>query len=99
MHTVVRHYKGASALIDELGRRSADLETLIRGVPGFVAYYLVKTADGGYSVSVFEDRSGTEESNRRAAEYLKTNLSSIATSPPEILQGEAIIDFARYSTT
>jgi hypothetical protein len=95
MHTVVRHYKGASELMDELGRRSADVETLIRSIPGFVAYYLVKTADGGYSVSVFEDRAGTEESNRRAAEYLRENLSSLATSPPDILDGESIINFAR----
>ncbi len=95
MHTVVRHYKGAAELMDELGRRSADVETLIRGIPGFVAYYLVKTADGGYSVSVFEDRAGTEESNRRAAEYLRENLSSLATSPPDILDGESIINFAR----
>lgn len=95
MHTVVRHYQGASQLMDELGRRSTDVEKLIRGIPGFVAYYLVKTADGGYSVSVFDDRAGTEESNRRAAEYLKENLSSMATSPPEILEGESIIDFSR----
>lgn len=95
MHTVVRHYPGASELMDELGRRSADVEKLIRGIPGFVAYYLVKTEDGGYSVSVFDDRAGTDESNRRAAEYLRENLSSLATSPPEILDGESIIDFAR----
>ena len=95
MHTVVRHYQGAAALMDELGKRSADVEELIRGIPGFVAYYLVKTADGGYSVSVFEDSAGTDESNRRAATYLKENLSSLAISPPEILSGESIIDFAR----
>ena len=95
MHTVVRHYKGAAELIDELGQRSTDIEKLIREIPGFVAYYLVRSSDGGYSVSVFEDRTGTEESNRKAAGYLRENLSSLAVNPPEILEGESIIDFAR----
>jgi len=51
-----------------LARRTDEVEQLIRGVSGFVSYCLVRTADGGFSVSVFEDRAGTEESNRRAAE-------------------------------
>ena len=95
MHTVVRHYKGASQLMDELARRSADVEKLIRDIPGFVAYYLVRTADGGYSVSVFDDSSGTDESTRRAAEFVRTNFASLATAPPEILTGESLIDFTR----
>ncbi len=95
MHAVVRHYKGASELIEELGRRSGDVEKLISGIDGFVAYHLVRTTDGGYSFSVFEDRTGAEESNRQAAEYLKTNLPTVATSPPEIIEGESIIDFRR----
>ena len=94
MHVVVRHYKGSSKLIDELVQRRGDVEELIRGVPGFVAYYLVKTADGGASISVFADKAGTQESNVRAATYLKENLAGVAAGPPEVIEGEAVIQFA-----
>ena len=93
MHVVIRHYEGSSKLIDELVDRRKDVEELIRGVKGFVAYYLVKTGDGGASVSVFDDEAGTTESNTRAAAYLKENLEGIVTSPPKIIEGAAVVDF------
>ena len=38
---------GAKELFDLLTQRKADVEALIQGVTGFVAYTLVQTADGG----------------------------------------------------
>lgn len=93
MHVVIRHYKGSSKLIDELVDRRMDVEDLIRDVDGFVAYYLVKTADGGASISVFENEAGTTESTKRAAAYVKENLDGVAAGPPEIIEGKAVIDF------
>ena len=52
MRVVIRHFRGGAELIDELVDRRKDVEELIRGVDGFVAYYLVKTADGGASSAV-----------------------------------------------
>lgn len=95
MNAVVRHYKGSPELADELARRSGEVEELIRGVDGFVAYFLVKTADGTASISVFDDQAGTEESTRRAAAFVKENLASIEAGPPEVLEGETVIHFAR----
>jgi hypothetical protein len=42
MHAVVRNYsgKGAEALFDVLDQRKADVEKLMRGVPGFRSYTL-----------------------------------------------------------
>jgi hypothetical protein len=93
MHVVIRHYKGSAKLIDELVGRRQDVEELIRGVDGFVAYYLIKTADGGASISVFETDAGTTESVKRAAAYIKENLDGVAAGPPEIIEGKAVIDF------
>ena len=95
MHTVVRHYKGNSLLFDEIVKRASDVESIIRGVDGFVAYYLVRTSDGGFSVSVFDDEAGTVESTQRAAAYLKENLSEVAGAPPELIEGETIMHFNR----
>ena len=91
-YAVIRHYKDASKLIDELERRSDDVESLIRGIDGFIAYDLVRTDSGGFSVSVYADRAGAEESVRSAREYLQKNLSEVGSSP-EVLQGESVIHF------
>ena len=93
MHTVVRHYKGSSKLIDELVNREADVRRLIGEVDGFVAYYLIRTDDGGASISVYRDAAGTAESTKRAAAYLKENLDGVAAGPPEIIDGESVISF------
>ena len=77
-----------------LARRTDEVEQLIRGVSGFVSYCLVRTADGGFSVSVFEDRAGTEESNRRAADWIRQNAPQVAGSPPEVIEGEAILQLS-----
>jgi heme-degrading monooxygenase HmoA len=95
MYAVIRHYKGNSQLMDELARRTADVEQVIRDVPGFVTYCLARTGDGGFSVSIFEDRDGTEESTRRAAEWIKENVPAATGSPPEVIQGETILQFSR----
>jgi hypothetical protein len=65
MYAVVRRYQGATQLFEELARRQADIEQVLRDVPGFVDYYLLRTADGGASVTVCGDQAGTQESTRR----------------------------------
>ena len=94
MHVVVRNYKGSAKLIDELIDRRGDVEELIRGVPGFVSYHLIRSSDGGASISVFQDKAGTEESTRRAAAYIKENLEGVAAGPPQIVEGESVISFS-----
>ena len=66
MHAVVRNYsgKGAKALIDLIEKNKVEVESLIRSVKGFVSYSLVRTSRGGFSVSVYEDKAGTDESIR-----------------------------------
>jgi heme-degrading monooxygenase HmoA len=94
-YAVVRHYKGSQDLIDELGRRREDVETLISGIDGFISYALVRTDNGGYSVSIYETSEGAEESTRRAREYIQQNLRDMNVAPPEILGGETVIQFNR----
>ena len=54
MHAVVRTYSsaGAKKLFDVLEERKKDVEDLIRPIKGFVSYCLIRTADGGVSVTV-----------------------------------------------
>ncbi|MGY1703451.1 antibiotic biosynthesis monooxygenase family protein [Geodermatophilus sp. SYSU D00697] len=92
MYAVIRHYKGNSQLFDELERRTDEVEQVIRGVPGFVGYSLVRTEDGGgFSVSVFEDEAGTEESTRVAGNWVRENVPQAVGSPPEVTQGRVVL--------
>jgi heme-degrading monooxygenase HmoA len=93
-YAVIRNYKGSGELIDELGRRPGEVEDLIRGVSGFQQYYLVRSDDGGFSVSVFEDRAGAEESVKVARQFIQDTLSDVAGAPPEVIQGEVTITFS-----
>ena len=65
MHAVVRTYsgQGAKELLDVLEKNKITIERLIREIKGFTSFSLVRTDDGGFTVSVFQDKSGTDESN------------------------------------
>ena len=94
MYAVVRTYsgQGASELFDLLEQREEDVKALITGVPGFVNYAAVRSGDGGVTVTVCEDKAGTDESSRRAAEWVKENVSG-TTDPPAITEGDTVLQF------
>jgi hypothetical protein len=94
MHAVVRTWsgQGASELFDLLGQREDEVRELITGVPGFVSYAAVRTGDGGVTVTVCEDKDGTDESSRRAADWVKENVSGTA-DPPAIAEGDTVLQF------
>jgi hypothetical protein len=94
MHAVVRTYsgQGASELFDQLEQRNEEVKDLIGGVPGFVSYTAVRTGEGGVTVTVCQDKTGTDESSRRAAEWVKENLGATA-GPPVITEGTTVVHF------
>ena len=94
MHVVVRSYsgQGASELFDLLGQREEDVKALITGVPGFVSYAAFRSNGGGATVTVCQDKAGTDESSRRAAEWVKENVST-SVGAPAITEGDTVLDF------
>ena len=70
--------------------KAGEVERLMRDVPGFVGYTLFRTADGGVSVTVCEDKAGTDESSRQAAEWVRQNVPA-EVSPPVLSEGAAIL--------
>jgi len=93
MHAVVRNYsgKGAKELFDLLERNARDVEQVIRGAAGFVSYSLVRTDDGGFSVSVFQDKAGADESIRLARDWIARNAGSTGAAPPRLSEGAVIM--------
>ena len=83
MHAVVRTYsgKGAKELFDILEKNKGEVERLIRAVKGFKSFSLVRTSEGGFSVSVFNDKEGTAESIRVARDWIAKNAANTGVSP------------------
>ena len=91
MYSSIRKYTTGSEFADALVENESEVRSLITGIDGFRAYYLVRTDDGAVSVSVYDDQAGAEESNRQAANWVRENLSHLAISPPQISAGEVAL--------
>lgn len=93
MHAVVRTYsgKGAVELIDNIERNKAEVESLIGAIKGLVSYSLVRTTGGGVSVSIFQDKAGTEESIRVSRDWIAKNVANIGAAAPAIIEGTVIL--------
>lgn len=92
MYVVVRSWTNASALADAMQERQQEVEDLIGGVPGFVAYYATRAGDSVTTVTVCESQAGTQESTRRAGEWVKNNLADANLGAPHITEGETFLD-------
>ena len=92
MYATVRRYEGVTDP-SEAGRRvNEGFVPLISKVPGFVAYYWVD-AGGGVMIStgVFQDQSSAEESDRKAADWVRdNNMAEVMPNPPQITAGEVV---------
>ena len=98
MYATLRKYTGNPDLAAKLLKHRKDIESLIRGVKGFEAYTMVKTGDGIISVTICEDRTGTDESNRKAATWIKENLPEVAKRPAELTAGEVVMQLTEQPT-
>jgi hypothetical protein len=61
----------------------------MREVPGFIDYYAFDAGRGVVaSVSVFEDRTGVEEAERRLADWIERTIAEFEISPGDVSEGE-----------
>ena len=96
MHAVVRDYSGPGAkeLFDLLEERKTEVEEIIRAVVGFKSYALIRTDGGGVSVTVCQDKAGTDQSLQIARDWIRDNASDLSTSPPAVSEGSVILHFS-----
>jgi quinol monooxygenase YgiN len=89
MYTTIRRYESVADPA-EAGRLVREhLLAILRAIPGFIAYYWADAGDGVMiSTSVFSDRAAAEESNRRAADWIRENAPELLPVPPQITAGE-----------
>jgi hypothetical protein len=92
MYVTVRRYENVTDP-KEAGRQVEEVYLrIVSDIPGFIAYYWV---DAGskvlLSVSVFQNKAGAEESNRRAAAVVKDKMASVLPTPPQITAGDVVL--------
>lgn len=65
---------------------------ILKSSPGFIAYRALDAGDGVIaSISVFEDQAGVEQSDSKAASWVKENLAGLITTPPNITAGNVVV--------
>jgi hypothetical protein len=95
MHAVMRQYSGSGTeeLFDALQQREAEVRELIGTVPGFVSYVAFRTGDGeGTTVTVCQDKAGTDESTQRAAAWVVDNID-VSIDAPSVTEGDTSVQF------
>ena len=100
MDVVVRTYtgKGSKELFALLEERKTDVEKLMRSVKGFESYTLARSSasDGGLSMTVCQDKAGTEESVRVAKEWISKNAANLSVDAPKVSAGSIIIHATKH---
>jgi restriction endonuclease Mrr len=93
MQSVLRKYsgKGAKELFDVLEKNTADLEKSLRPIQGFVSYTLVRSGDGGFSVTVCQDKAGIDQSVQVAKTWIAQNAANVGAAPPEVSAGDVVL--------
>ena len=93
MYAVVRTYsgKGAKELFDVLEKRKTEVESVLRPIKGFVSYTLARSGDGGFSVTVCQDKAGADESVQVAREWVAKNAGNTGVGAPKVSEGPVII--------
>jgi hypothetical protein len=92
MQVVIRRYRVRLGTVDDAARYADKwFVPLVRGVSGFVAYYLM-AADPGVlaTVGVFETKEAAETAGRVAHEWFGQEWGAFRPLPPEVIAGEVV---------
>jgi hypothetical protein len=92
-HSAAHPVPRAADLVSKIQESEAEVRELLSSVPGFRSYGFVDTGRGAFSVTTCEDKEGTDESSRRAAEWIRTNMPGVKIAPPQIIEGEGVLRF------
>jgi hypothetical protein len=93
MHAMVRSFSGPGAkeLVDIIEQKKSDVEKVLRSVKGLASYTMVRTKDGGFSVSVWQDKPAVDEVHKKALEWIKQNASHTKVAAPTVTEGAVVL--------
>ena len=97
MYATIRRYTPKTGAdmktLDDLKHRIEDgFVPILQDVRGFHCYYAVNVGNKELvTISLFEDKTGSAESTRRAAEFVKKDPMKDQLGSPEIFEGELLV--------
>ena len=93
MYAAIRQGKAKTGTAEELARRIKEgAIPIISDVEGFMAYYVVYAPDDTVTaISIFNNFSGAEESNKRGLAWIEENLAPLLTGPATAVAGPVIV--------
>jgi hypothetical protein len=97
MYATLRRYtpKGGTltkSKIEELQHRiEQGFLPIVQEVPGFHCYYVLGGEKELVSISIFESKSGAQESGRRAAEFVRNDPLKDLLGSPQVSEGELLV--------
>jgi hypothetical protein len=79
MHMILRTHSGdlAMKVFELIASNYQSIDTSLRACDGFVSYTLARSGDQGYSITIAESKSATEEVIRRAKQWVVDNAHSL----------------------
>lgn len=100
MHAMVRTYsgKGANELTNLLIKRKSEVEKLMGDVAGLVSYDIVQTQDGCITMTVCDDKKGTDRSLAVAKDWLKANAGETGVGAPMVTEGKVLLHLGSKAT-
>ena len=92
MYVSVRRYEGVTNAKELAQKVSEGFVPLISQVPGFIAYLVVDSGGGvATAISVFLNQAAAEESNKRAADWVRQSIAHILPKPPQVTAGDVVV--------
>jgi hypothetical protein len=73
-----------------LVRHKDEVERLIRGVPGFVSWTLIKIGDTCMTATICQDKAGCDQSKHVARDWLRKNAPNTV-STMQMQEGEVLL--------
>jgi hypothetical protein len=100
MHTVIRSYSGSGAgeVIDFIIASKSDVKKMMHSVKGFVSYSVVKTEDGGFTVTVTKTEKAADAITAAAREWVLSNAKHIKAKAPKIVGGKVSLSISEKPT-
>lgn len=91
MYIVNRRWTNGAVLIELMNQHPQEVRDLIGSVPGFVAYYAARDGDTLITTTVCNDLAGTQESTKRAGEWIVKHLGAGVAEAPVVTEGETFL--------
>jgi len=89
MHVVMRSHP-TTEVANILLRHKDEIEKLIRQVPGFISWTLIRTGDTCMTATICKDKAGCDRSMQVARDWLGKNAPNTL-STMQVQEGEVLI--------